>query len=210
MGKKLVAARDLPAGHVLARGRPRREVAGRRRPPAVRARRPARAAARAAARRRAGRRRGRRRARRSSPSPLAKRDVAAPRSASSSSTSTASSPTTACGRTTAARRASRASAATRLGLQAARRGRRRLLHPHLGDERRRSGAGAEDPHRVRPRESRTSCRFCARSSSGAASRSSETAYVGNDVNDAECLAAVGLPVVPADAWAEVVPLAGSC
>jgi 3-deoxy-D-manno-octulosonate 8-phosphate phosphatase (KDO 8-P phosphatase) len=35
----------------------------------------------------------------------------------------------------------------------------------------------------------------------------ETAYVGNDVNDAECLAAVGLPVVPADAWAEVLPLA---
>ena len=35
----------------------------------------------------------------------------------------------------------------------------------------------------------------------------ETAYVGNDVNDAECLAAVGLPVVPADAWAEVIPLA---
>ena len=36
----------------------------------------------------------------------------------------------------------------------------------------------------------------------------ETAYLGNDVNDAECLAAVGLPVVPADAWHEVVPLAG--
>ena len=35
----------------------------------------------------------------------------------------------------------------------------------------------------------------------------ETAYVGNDVNDAECLAAVGLPVVPVDAWAEVMPLA---
>ena len=35
----------------------------------------------------------------------------------------------------------------------------------------------------------------------------ETAYVGNDINDAECLAAVGLPVVPADAWAEVLPLA---
>jgi len=35
----------------------------------------------------------------------------------------------------------------------------------------------------------------------------ETSYVGNDVNDAECLAAVGLPVVPADAWDEVVPLA---
>src|SRR5262249_55959156 len=36
----------------------------------------------------------------------------------------------------------------------------------------------------------------------------ETAYLGNDVNDAECLGAVGLPVVPADAWAEVMPLAG--
>ena len=35
----------------------------------------------------------------------------------------------------------------------------------------------------------------------------EVAYLGNDVNDAECLAAVGLPVVPADAWPEVVPLA---
>ena len=36
----------------------------------------------------------------------------------------------------------------------------------------------------------------------------ETAYVGNDINDSECLASVGLPVVPADAWAEVMPLAG--
>jgi YrbI family 3-deoxy-D-manno-octulosonate 8-phosphate phosphatase len=35
----------------------------------------------------------------------------------------------------------------------------------------------------------------------------EVAYVGNDINDAACLAAVGLPVVPADAWPEVVPLA---
>lgn len=35
----------------------------------------------------------------------------------------------------------------------------------------------------------------------------ETAYLGNDVNDAECLAAVGVAVVPADAWPEVVPLA---
>ena len=35
----------------------------------------------------------------------------------------------------------------------------------------------------------------------------DTAYVGNDVNDAECLGAVGYPVVPADAWPEVVPLA---
>ena len=33
------------------------------------------------------------------------------------------------------------------------------------------------------------------------------AYVGNDVNDAECLRAVGVPVVPADAWSEVRPLA---
>ena len=35
----------------------------------------------------------------------------------------------------------------------------------------------------------------------------ETAYVGNDVNDASCLEAVGLPVVPADAWPEVKGLA---
>jgi 3-deoxy-D-manno-octulosonate 8-phosphate phosphatase (KDO 8-P phosphatase) len=35
----------------------------------------------------------------------------------------------------------------------------------------------------------------------------ETAYVGNDVNDAACLEAVGVPVVPADAWPDVVPLA---
>jgi 3-deoxy-D-manno-octulosonate 8-phosphate phosphatase (KDO 8-P phosphatase) len=35
----------------------------------------------------------------------------------------------------------------------------------------------------------------------------ETAYIGNDVNDAECLRAVGLPVVPADAWPEVRTLA---
>jgi 3-deoxy-D-manno-octulosonate 8-phosphate phosphatase (KDO 8-P phosphatase) len=35
----------------------------------------------------------------------------------------------------------------------------------------------------------------------------ETAYVGNDVNDADCLRAVGCPVVPADAWPEVRPLA---
>ena len=33
------------------------------------------------------------------------------------------------------------------------------------------------------------------------------AYVGNDVNDAECLRAVGVPVVPADAWPEVKSLA---
>ena len=35
----------------------------------------------------------------------------------------------------------------------------------------------------------------------------DTAYVGNDVNDAECLEAVGFPVVPADAWPDVRPLA---
>jgi YrbI family 3-deoxy-D-manno-octulosonate 8-phosphate phosphatase len=35
----------------------------------------------------------------------------------------------------------------------------------------------------------------------------EVAYVGNDINDAECLCAVGLPVAPSDAWPEVIPLA---
>ena len=35
----------------------------------------------------------------------------------------------------------------------------------------------------------------------------ETAYLGNDINDAGCLRAVGVPVVPADAWPEVMPLA---
>ena len=35
----------------------------------------------------------------------------------------------------------------------------------------------------------------------------ETAYVGNDINDADCLSVVGLPVVPADAWPDVAPLA---
>jgi 3-deoxy-D-manno-octulosonate 8-phosphate phosphatase (KDO 8-P phosphatase) len=35
----------------------------------------------------------------------------------------------------------------------------------------------------------------------------DVAYVGNDINDAECLRAVGVPVVPADAWPEVTPLA---
>jgi len=34
-----------------------------------------------------------------------------------------------------------------------------------------------------------------------------TAYVGNDIYDAACLEAVGLPVVPADAWPEVAGLA---
>jgi len=38
-------------------------------------------------------------------------------------------------------------------------------------------------------------------------RLEQAAYVGNDINDAECLRAVGLPVVPADAWPEVEPLA---
>jgi YrbI family 3-deoxy-D-manno-octulosonate 8-phosphate phosphatase len=35
----------------------------------------------------------------------------------------------------------------------------------------------------------------------------DTSYVGNDVNDADCLRSVGMPVVPADAWPEVKPLA---
>ena len=38
-------------------------------------------------------------------------------------------------------------------------------------------------------------------------RLEETAYIGNDINDADCLKAVGLPVVPADAWDAVKPLA---
>ena len=35
----------------------------------------------------------------------------------------------------------------------------------------------------------------------------DTAYVGNDINDTACLEAVGLPVVPADAWPEVADIA---
>ena len=35
----------------------------------------------------------------------------------------------------------------------------------------------------------------------------DTAYVGNDVNDVDCLQAVGCPVVPADAWPEARSLA---
>jgi 3-deoxy-D-manno-octulosonate 8-phosphate phosphatase (KDO 8-P phosphatase) len=35
----------------------------------------------------------------------------------------------------------------------------------------------------------------------------DTAYVGNDINDAACLEAVGLSVCPADAWPEVAGLA---
>jgi YrbI family 3-deoxy-D-manno-octulosonate 8-phosphate phosphatase len=35
----------------------------------------------------------------------------------------------------------------------------------------------------------------------------DTAFLGNDINDAECLRAVGVPVVPADAWPEVRALA---
>jgi YrbI family 3-deoxy-D-manno-octulosonate 8-phosphate phosphatase len=35
----------------------------------------------------------------------------------------------------------------------------------------------------------------------------QTAFVGNDINDAACLKAVGLPVLVADAWDEVRPLA---
>lgn len=36
---------------------------------------------------------------------------------------------------------------------------------------------------------------------------STTCYVGNDINDADCLVAVGLPIVVADAHPDVVPLA---
>ena len=36
---------------------------------------------------------------------------------------------------------------------------------------------------------------------------SQVAFVGNDINDASCLAAVGLPIVVHDAHPEVVPMA---
>jgi len=36
---------------------------------------------------------------------------------------------------------------------------------------------------------------------------SETAFVGNDINDLDCLQAVGLPMVVADAHEDVVPYA---
>jgi sialic acid synthase len=35
----------------------------------------------------------------------------------------------------------------------------------------------------------------------------QIAYLGNDINDAECLSAVGVPMVVRDAWPEVLPLA---
>ena len=44
-------------------------------------------------------------------------------------------------------------------------------------------------------------------SDGAGVTLEETAYVGNDINDADCLRAVGCPVVPCDAWPEVKRLA---
>ncbi|MCK5629372.1 MAG: HAD hydrolase family protein, partial [Nanoarchaeota archaeon] len=34
----------------------------------------------------------------------------------------------------------------------------------------------------------------------------EVAYVGNDINDIECLKAVGMPIVVADAQKDVLPL----
>ena len=52
-----------------------------------------------------------------------------------------------------ARRGERRLLPWRLGRAApTRRGRRRVLRPHVGDERRRPRARAEDPHRVRPRD----------------------------------------------------------
>ncbi len=101
MGKKLVAARDLQAGHVLAPRRPRGEVAGRRG-----ACRPTSSTRCSACRSRGARRgRGDPRRRTSSAHALRRRDAVTPsvrrrrsaRSGSSSSTSTASSPTTASG-----------------------------------------------------------------------------------------------------------------
>lgn len=42
---------------------------------------------------------------------------------------------------------------------------------------------------------------------GCAITADRIAYIGNDVNDAECLKAVGLPIVVADAHPDVLPLA---
>ena len=68
-------------------------------------------------------------------------------------------------------------------------------------------AGGEAAGALRPRRRRQAGASSAPRRTPRASRSSDVAYVGNDVNDATCLEAVGLPVVPADAWPEVVPLA---
>ena len=57
------------------------------------------------------------------------------------------------------------------------------------------------------RESRTSSPSCRERTLELGVALEDTAYVGNDINDAECLRAVGVPVVPADAWPEVKPLA---
>ena len=68
-------------------------------------------------------------------------------------------------------------------------------------------AGEEAARSTACRESRTSSPVCGIAPVDLGVALEETAYVGNDINDAECLRAVGVPVVPADAWPEVKPLA---
>ena len=218
MGKKLVAARDLPAGHVLARRRPRREVAGGRGPPAVRAGR----------------------APRPSSAPVARRGRGDPcRGCRSSSHGTVaggvelerrcrvvSRPPDAelrevglvvfdfdgvftDNRVWVNERGEESIACWRgdgLGL-------RRLdevgvpylivsTEPNPAVARRAEKLRARCVHGVDDKLAVVSAE-----AEAAGLLLDRVAYVGNDVNDQSCLEAVGLPVVPADAWPEVVPLA---
>jgi 3-deoxy-D-manno-octulosonate 8-phosphate phosphatase KdsC-like HAD superfamily phosphatase len=207
MGKQLVATRDLPAGAQARARRPRREVARGRRPATVRARRPAREKARASARVRAGRRAGRRRAGRA-----ARRR---PRSVTSLAeielvvfdfdgvftdnrvwTNEHGEESVACWRGDA------------LGL-------RRL--EDVGVDHFVLSMEVNAAVGARARKISAACiQGVGRQAAGPprggrearASPSSGPPYVGNDVNDVGCLEIVGLPVVPADAWPDVVPLAG--
>ena len=214
MGKKLVAARGLAAGHVLAEGRPDREVAGRRRSAALRARRAARADA--AARPRRGRdaaRRGRRAGRDRPARRVRRRSVV---------TQPPDDVLREIGlvvfdfdgvftdnRVWVNERGEESVACWRgdgIGL-------RRLdevgvpyvivsTEPNAVVARRAEKLRARCVHGVDDKLG------VVRAEADAAGVPLErVAYVGNDVNDAACLEAVGLPVVPADAWPEVVPLA---
>ena len=195
MGKKLVATRDLPVGHVLTADDLAARVPGRRRPPALRARRPARAEAHAAAHGRAGTRLGRRRA--------SRRARRRSRSVTSLSeirlvvfdfdgvftdnrvwTNDRGEESVACfrGDSARARDGSTRSASTTSSSP-----RRRTTPCQRVRGRSVSSAvrGIEDKLPVLREElERRGVSL------------GETAYVGNDINDAECLAAVGLPVVP--------------
>ena len=214
MGKKLVAARALPAGHVLAEGDLVAKSPADGGPAALRARRARRAGPACATSPRT---------RRSSPT-MSRRPTSHPARAPPRR------------RDPAARRRAPRDRARRLRL-------RRRLHrqPRLGErdgrgvrrvlarrrdrpapsgrgrravrdrldraEPRRRAAGREAGRTLHPRCRRQAGGRFARKPRPPASQLASVAYLGNDVNDATCLEAVGLPVVPADAWPEVVPLA---